>query len=89
MTTFTFEVLVTLKPGLADPQGKAVEASLPSIGFTGVSRVQVGRHVRLDVEAPNEADARTRVDEIARRLLSNPVIEDYRVLETARAEDGE
>ena len=47
----TFEVLVTLKPGLADPQGKAVEASLPALGFADVSDVHVGRHVRLDVEA--------------------------------------
>ena len=47
----TFEVLVTLKPGLADPQGKAVEASLPALGFADVSDVHVGRHVRLEVEA--------------------------------------
>jgi phosphoribosylformylglycinamidine synthase len=79
----TFEVLVTLKPGLADPQGKAVEASLPALGFSGVSDVHVGRHVRLDVEASTEDEARTRVEEIARRLLSNPVIEDFRVLDAA------
>jgi phosphoribosylformylglycinamidine synthase len=82
----TFEVLVTLKPGLADPQGKAVEASLPALGFTNVSDVHVGRHVRLDVDAPDQAEARAQVEEIARRLLSNPVIEDFRVLETADAE---
>ncbi|HWC69694.1 MAG TPA: phosphoribosylformylglycinamidine synthase subunit PurS [Actinomycetota bacterium] len=82
----TFEVLVTLKPGLADPQGKAVEASLPAIGFSNVSDVHVGRHVRLDVEAPTEGEARDQVEEIARRLLSNPVIEDFRVLEPAEAE---
>jgi phosphoribosylformylglycinamidine synthase len=79
----TFEVLVTLKPGLADPQGKAVEASLPALGFSDISDVRVGRHVRLDVEAPDEATARAQVDEVARRLLSNPVIEDFRVLEPA------
>ena len=81
----TFEVLVTLKPGLADPQGKAVEASLPALGFSNVSDVHVGRHVRLDVEAATEAEAREQVREIARRLLSNPVIEDFRVLETTDA----
>ena len=75
-----FEVLVTLKPGLADPQGKAVEASLPALGFSNVSQVHVGRQVRLDVDAPSEAEARAQVEEIARRLLSNPVIEDFRVL---------
>ncbi len=79
---FTFEVLVTLKPGLADPQGKAVEASLPALGFSNVSGVHVGRHVRLDVEADDASEARAQVDDIARRLLSNPVIEDHRILET-------
>jgi phosphoribosylformylglycinamidine synthase len=78
-----FEVLVTLKSGLADPQGKAVEASLPALGFSNVSGVHVGRQVRLEVEAPREADARAQVEEIARRLLSNPVIEDFRVLASA------
>jgi phosphoribosylformylglycinamidine synthase len=81
-----FEVLVTLKPGLADPQGKAVEASLPPLGFSNVTDVHVGRHVRLDVEAATEAEARAQVEEIARRLLSNPVIEDFRVLDTVEAD---
>ena len=83
----TFEVLVTLKPGLADPQGKAVEASLPALGFADVSDVHVGRHVRLEVEAASEAEARAQVDDIARRLLSNPVIEDYRVIGTNAADE--
>ena len=82
---FTFEVLVTLKPGLADPQGKAVEASLPAIGFSNISDVHVGRHVRLDVEAPGHDEARLQVEDVARRLLSNPVIEDFRVLEGAKS----
>ena len=55
---FRFEVLVTLKDGLADPAGKAVEASLPSMGWTNVTDVHVGKHIRLDVEAPEEAEAR-------------------------------
>lgn len=79
---FRFEVLVTLKEGLADPAGKAVEAALPAMGWTNVTDVHVGKHIRLDVEAPEEADATAQVDEIARRLLSNPVIEDFRILET-------
>ena len=82
---YAFEVLITLKPGLADPQGKAVEGSLPALGWTTVSGVRVGKHVRLDVEAADEAVAREQVEEMARRLLSNPVIEDYRILEVERA----
>ena len=81
--TFTFEVLVRLRPGLLDPQGKAVEGSLPAMGWTNVSGVRVGRHVELTVEAPDEATAREQVEDMARRLLSNPVIEDYQVLSAA------
>jgi len=77
---YEFEVLVSLKPGLADPRGKAVESSLPAMGWTNVSGVRVGKHVRLTVEAASEAEARDQVEDMARRLLSNPVIEDFRVL---------
>ncbi len=80
---FRFEVLVTLKDGLADPAGKAVEASLPAMGWTNVTDVHVGKHIRLEVEAPDEADAMAQVEEVAHRLLSNPVIEDFRILETS------
>ena len=82
---FAVEVLVTLKPGLADPQGKAVEGSLPSLGWTNVSGVRVGKHVRLDVEGASEDDVRSQVEEIADRLLSNPVIEESRILEVRPA----
>jgi phosphoribosylformylglycinamidine synthase subunit PurS len=83
MTTYTFEVLVSLKPALSDPAGKAVESSLPALGWTNATNVRVGKHIRLDVEADDEAAATEQVHEMARRLLSNPVIEDYRVLEVA------
>jgi phosphoribosylformylglycinamidine synthase len=81
--TYTFEVLVTLKEGLADPQGKAVESALPSLGWTNVRHVRVGKHIKLDVEAPDEASALEQVRGMAVRLLSNPVIEEYQVLEVA------
>ena len=83
MTTFTFEVLVSLKPGLLDPQGKAVEGSLPAMGFEGVGDVRVGKHIKLTVEAPDEAAATAQVHEMATKVLSNPVIEDYEVLAVA------
>jgi phosphoribosylformylglycinamidine synthase len=81
--TYTFEVLVTLKEGLADPQGKAVESALPSLGWTNVGHVRVGKHIKLDVEADDEASALQQVRGMAVRLLSNPVIEEYQVLEVA------
>ena len=83
MTTFRFEVLVTLKDGLSDPQGKAVESALPSLGWTNVRHVSVGKHIKLEVEADDESSALEQVRGMAVRLLSNPVIEDYQVLEVA------
>jgi phosphoribosylformylglycinamidine synthase subunit PurS len=76
---FEAEVLVTLKPGLADPQGKAVEGALPALGWTNVSGVRIGKHVRLVLEADDPEAARAQVEEMSARLLSNPVIEDARV----------
>jgi phosphoribosylformylglycinamidine synthase subunit PurS len=81
MTAFEFEVLVSLKPGLSDPQGKAVEGSLPALGWTNVVGVRVGTHIRLSVDAADLGTARAQVAEMAERLLSNPVIEDYRIVE--------
>jgi len=75
-----FEVLVQLKPGLLDPQGKAVEGSLPAMGWTNVANVRVGKYIELTVDAVSEGDARAQVEEMARRLLSNPVIEDFHIL---------
>jgi phosphoribosylformylglycinamidine synthase subunit PurS len=82
---FAVQILVTLRPGLADPQGKAVEGALPALGWTNVSGVRVGKHVQLEVEADTESSARTQVEEMAGRLLSNPVIEDSRILEVREA----
>ncbi|MEO8291707.1 MAG: phosphoribosylformylglycinamidine synthase subunit PurS [Actinomycetota bacterium] len=80
MTAYSFEVLVSLKPGLSDPQGRAVEGSLPALGWTNVADVQVGTHIRLTVDAADEPAARAQVAQMAERLLSNPVIEDYRII---------
>jgi phosphoribosylformylglycinamidine synthase subunit PurS len=80
-----FEVVVMLKPGMADPQGKAVEDSLPHMGWSGVTGVRVGKHVELTVDAGSADQARAVVEEVARRLLSNPVIEDYRVMSIQEA----
>jgi phosphoribosylformylglycinamidine synthase subunit PurS len=85
VTAFTFEVLVSLKPGLLDPQGKTVERSLPAMGFDNVTGVRVGKHIKLTVEAHDEAAATAQVEEMATRVLSNPVIEDFQVLEVSRA----
>ena len=75
-----FEVVVTLRPGLLDPQGKAIEGALPALGWTNVSDVRVGKHIVLTVDADTEDAARGQIEEMSRRLLSNPVIEDVRIL---------
>ena len=75
-----FEVLVSLREGLLDPQGKAVEEALPVLGWRNVSEVRVGKHIELVVEADDQAGARDQVEDMARRFLSNPVIEDFRIL---------
>jgi phosphoribosylformylglycinamidine synthase len=71
-------VLVRPKAGILDPQGQVVERALPALGFTGVSNVHVGRLIELDVE---DAD---RLPEMCERLLTNPLIEDYEILDADR-----
>jgi phosphoribosylformylglycinamidine synthase subunit PurS len=78
---FRAQVVVSLKDGLLDPQGKAVEGSLPALGWTNVSEVRVGRYVELDVEAPEQAAAVSQIQAMSERLLSNPVIETFRIVE--------
>jgi phosphoribosylformylglycinamidine synthase subunit PurS len=77
----TFEAFVEVRrhPGIADPEGATIERSLPTLGFTGVSGVSVGKAFRLRVEAPDEASARATVEALAERLLANPVLEEVRV----------
>ena len=77
--TFRFAVNVTPKEGILDPQGRAVEQSLPHLGVSGVGNVRVGRRVELTVEAADEAAARAVVERLAGELLSNPLIEQYAI----------
>ena len=77
--SFRFAVNVTPKAGILDPQGRAVEHSLPHLGVTGVSAIRVGRRVELTVEAVDAAAARAVVARLAGELLSNPLIEAFQV----------
>ena len=79
MSAYRFAVNVTPKEGILDPQGRAVERSLPHLGIEGVSAVRVGRRVELTVEAADEAAARATVERLASDLLSNPLIEAYAI----------
>lgn len=73
---FDCHVDVQLRPGIADPQGSTIEKALPALGFEGVAGVRVGKSVKFQVEAPDEAAARSQIEDICDRFLTNPVIED-------------
>jgi phosphoribosylformylglycinamidine synthase len=78
-TDFRFAVNVSPKPGILDPQGRAVEGSLGHLGIDGVSAVRVGRRIELTVAAADETAARATVERLASALLSNPLIEAYAI----------
>ena len=77
MSDYQVEVRVTPRAGLLDPQGKAIAGALHSLGFDGVGNTRVGRLIRLDVRADDEKSARASVEEMCRKLLANPVTEDF------------
>jgi phosphoribosylformylglycinamidine synthase len=73
------KVHVTLKPGVLDPQGKAVSHALDALGFTGVEDVRQGKYIEVDLAETDPAKARESVDRMCRELLANTVIENYTV----------
>lgn len=85
MADFDVEVRVTPRRGILDPQGKAVEGALRSLGLSGASEVHVGRLIVFALAADSEAQAAARVDDMCRRLLANPVTEDFDVRLRERA----
>jgi phosphoribosylformylglycinamidine synthase len=79
MSIHRYAVNVTPKPGILDPQGRAVEGSLGHLGIEGVSAIRVGRRVELTVDAADEPAARAVVERLATELLANPLIEAYAI----------
>ena len=79
------KVYVTLKPGVLDPQGKAIHHSVELLGYAGIADIRQGKYFELALDGALDAGAaREEVERMAREVLSNPVIEDYRVeIETA------
>ena len=73
------KVYVRLKKGVLDPQGMTIQRSLQSLGYDEVSGVRQGKVFEMDLSATDAARARERLEEMSRRLLSNPVIEDFSV----------
>ncbi|HTR62112.1 MAG TPA: phosphoribosylformylglycinamidine synthase subunit PurS [Candidatus Binataceae bacterium] len=71
------KVFVTPRKGILDPQGRAVEHSLKSLGFKDIADVKIGKYIVLDVAAGSAADARAQAQKMCERLLANPLIEDF------------
>lgn len=72
-------VLVRLKPGILDVQGAAVKRALIGMGFTDVADLRVGKVIDVELEASTPAAARARADEMCRKLLANPLLENYTI----------
>jgi len=76
---FTVEVKIGLKKGVVDPEGNNTKKSLDLLGFTEVTSVKSLKVFRMEIDAPSEDLARSRVEEMCQRLLSNPVIHTYQI----------
>jgi phosphoribosylformylglycinamidine synthase len=72
-------IFVTLKPGVLDPQGKAIEGALASLGFSGVEGVRQGKVFDIELAEPDRAKAEASLKAMAEKLLANMIIENYRV----------
>ena len=79
MAAVKIVVDVMLKPEILDPQGQAVSNALPSLGFEPARSLRIGKHVELELDAPDEQAALEQAHKMAETLLANPVIEDYTV----------
>jgi phosphoribosylformylglycinamidine synthase subunit PurS len=75
---FLARVYVTLKPTVNDPQGLTIRGALHSLGFAAVDSVRAGKYMEVRIDAPDAAAAESQVAEMCRKLLANPVIEDFR-----------
>ena len=73
------KVTITLKSGVLDPQGKAIEGALTGLGFDGASRVRQGKIIEMTLTETSEAVARAKVEDMCARLLANPVLESYSI----------
>ena len=73
------KIYITLKPGLLDAQGKTIKSALESLGFKGVQDVRIGKYVELELNHGSSSSAKRDVERMCKKLLTNPIIEAYRV----------
>ena len=74
------KVIVTLKNGVLDPQGKAIQQTLNGMAFGNVSEVRQGKYFDIEINESDESKAKSQVEEMCKKLLANLVIEDYKIL---------
>ena len=91
MKRYRLEIRVTPRPGILDPQGKAIHHALHSLGWTGVDDVRVGKAIHLEIEAESEDAARAEATTMCEKLLANPVTEDFEIdrVEADATDSGE
>jgi phosphoribosylformylglycinamidine synthase len=75
---FRAEIDVMPLKALLDPQGKTITAQMGNVGISGVSDIRVGKHIHLELDAADESEARSKVDEACKKLLCNAIMENYR-----------
>ena len=77
MPLFQAKVSVRLRPSVLDPAGEASRAASKRLGIDGVNKLRIGKLIELEIEAPDEQEAKKRLEILSDRLLANPVIEDW------------
>lgn len=79
MSRYSLEVRITPRPGLLDPEGKAIRHALDALGFDSVEEVRAGKAILLEIEASSAEGAREAAESMCRKLLANPVTEEFTV----------
>ena len=74
------KVIVTLKNGVLDPQGKAIQQTLNGMGFESVKEVRQGKYFDIEINENNEVEAKSKVEDMCKKLLANLVIEDFKII---------
>ena len=74
------KVIVTLKEGVLDPQGKAIQQTLNGMGFSSVNQVRQGKYFDVEVDDSDETKVKEKVEDMCKKLLANLVIEDYKII---------
>ena len=77
MSLFKARVFVHLRPSVLDPAGEATRSATKRLGIDGVTQLRIGKSIELEIEAEDKQDARSKIELMSDRLLSNPVIEDW------------